>query len=56
MRTTRFRLAQFWAGMLGREIVEDAYGVSLPGTDTQLSLRFVPSHAQKVGPDRKHFT
>jgi catechol 2,3-dioxygenase-like lactoylglutathione lyase family enzyme len=51
------RLAQFWAGMLGRKIVEDAYGgVFLPGTDTQLSLRFVPSRAEQVGPSRRmHF-
>jgi hypothetical protein len=46
------RLAQFWAGMLGREVVEDAGGALLPGDDTQLSLRFVPSRAEKVGPNR----
>ncbi|MDM4718852.1 VOC family protein [Micromonospora sp. WMMA1363] len=33
------RLAQFWAGVLGREVVEDAGGVLLPGDDTQLGLR-----------------
>src|SRR4051794_5180054 len=48
------RLAQFWAGMLGREVVEDAGGALLPGDDTQLSLRFVPSRAAKVGPNRIH--
>ena len=48
------RLAQFWAGVLGREVVEDAGGALLPGEDTQLSLRFVPSRAEKVGPNRMH--
>jgi len=48
------RLARFWAGVLGREVVGDAGGVGLPGGDTQLSLRFVPSHAEKVGPNRMH--
>jgi catechol 2,3-dioxygenase-like lactoylglutathione lyase family enzyme len=48
------RLAQFWAGVLGREVVEDADGVLLPGDDTQLGLRFVPSHSEKVGPNRMH--
>ena len=48
------RLAQFWAGMLGRDVVEDAGGALLPGDDTQLGLRFVPSRAAKVGPNPMH--
>ncbi|AVT41068.1 VOC family protein [Plantactinospora sp. BB1] len=48
------RLAQFWADMLGREIVKDADGVGLPGPDGQLGLRFVPSRAEKVGLNRVH--
>src|SRR5512139_229833 len=48
------RLAQFWAGVLGREVVEDAGGALLPGGDTQLSLRFVSSRAEKMGPNRMH--
>ncbi|MEP6697885.1 MAG: VOC family protein [Pseudonocardiales bacterium] len=48
------RLAQFWSGVLSREIVEDAGGALLPGDDTQLGLRFVPSVAKKVGPNRMH--
>jgi catechol 2,3-dioxygenase-like lactoylglutathione lyase family enzyme len=48
------RVARFWAGMLGRKVVEDAGGASVPGDETQLSLRFVPSPAQKVGPNRVH--
>ncbi|MFI7576748.1 VOC family protein [Micromonospora sp. NPDC049497] len=48
------RLARFWAGMLGREIVEDAGGALLPGDDTQLSLRFAPSDAEMVRPNLMH--
>jgi catechol 2,3-dioxygenase-like lactoylglutathione lyase family enzyme len=48
------RLARFWAGVLGREVVEDAGGALLPGDDTQLGLRFVPSPAEKVGRNRMH--
>lgn len=39
------RVAQFWATMLGREIVEHFDGVLLPGDDTRLGLRFVPNPA-----------
>jgi catechol 2,3-dioxygenase-like lactoylglutathione lyase family enzyme len=45
------RLAQFWAGLLGREVVD---GASLPGDDTQVGLRFVPSPTVKAGPNRIH--
>jgi catechol 2,3-dioxygenase-like lactoylglutathione lyase family enzyme len=45
------RLAHFWAGVLGRA-VED--GGLLPGGETQLSLRFVPGRADKLGPNRMH--
>jgi hypothetical protein len=48
------RLAQFWAGVLNREVGEDADGVLVSGEDSQLSLRFVPSGAEKVGPNRMH--
>jgi hypothetical protein len=48
------RLAQFWAGMLGREIVEEPGGALLPGEDAQVSLRFVTSSAEKQGPNRMH--
>ena len=48
------RLAQFWASLLGREVVEDTDGALLPGHDTQLGLRFVPSLAEKVGANRMH--
>jgi catechol 2,3-dioxygenase-like lactoylglutathione lyase family enzyme len=40
------RLARFWAGLLGREIVE---GALLPGDDTQLGLRFVVVEGPPAG-------
>ncbi|WP_407567245.1 VOC family protein [Polymorphospora sp. A560] len=40
--------------MLGRGVVEDADGALLPGDDTQLSLRFVPSRTETVGSNRMH--
>jgi catechol 2,3-dioxygenase-like lactoylglutathione lyase family enzyme len=48
------RVAQFWAGMLGREVVEDVDGALLPGDGAQLGLRFVPGHTEKVGRNRVH--
>jgi catechol 2,3-dioxygenase-like lactoylglutathione lyase family enzyme len=50
------RLAQFWSGVLGREVVEGVGDALLPGDDTQLGLRFVPCGTEKkVGPNRMHF-
>jgi catechol 2,3-dioxygenase-like lactoylglutathione lyase family enzyme len=46
--------ARFWAGLLGREVVEDTGGLLLPGTDTQLGLRFVPGRAGRPGTNRMH--
>ncbi|MBA2640997.1 MAG: VOC family protein [Nocardioidaceae bacterium] len=34
--------------------VEPLYGALLPGSDTQVGLRFVASGAEKVGPNRVH--
>ena len=48
------RVATFWAGLLGREVVEDAGGLLLPGDDTQSGLRFVPSQAEMVRPNLIH--
>lgn len=48
------RLARFWAGLLDREAVADADGVLLPGNASQVGLRFVPSRAEKRGPNRMH--
>ena len=46
--------ARFWAGILGRDLVEDAGGVLLPGGDAQLGLRFVPGRAGQLGANRMH--
>jgi len=43
------RLAEFWAAVLGREVVDDAGAALLPGKDGQLGLRFAQSDAEKVG-------
>src|SRR3954451_7276454 len=48
------RLARFWAGLLGRDVVDDAGGVLLPGTDTQVGLRFAPGNTEKAGPNQIH--
>lgn len=48
------RVARFWAGVLGREAVDDRRGLLLPGSDTQVGLRFVSSRAQKAGRNRTH--
>jgi catechol 2,3-dioxygenase-like lactoylglutathione lyase family enzyme len=48
------RLARFWAGVLGRKVVRDARGALLPGEETQLGLRFVPSPSGRVGPNPMH--
>jgi hypothetical protein len=48
------RLASFWAGLLRREVVEDAGGALLPGGQTQLGLRFAGSGSAKVGLNRVH--
>ena len=51
------RLAQFWAGVLGRELVEhpDDGIVLLPSDDTGFRLRFVATQEPKVGPNQMHF-
>ncbi|MGB2569934.1 VOC family protein [Micromonospora citrea] len=47
------RLARFWAGMLGREVVDETGAALVPGDDAQLGLRFVPGRAEQVGPARR---
>jgi len=51
------RLAQFWAGVLGWGITEDALdGIALlPGDDTGFRIRFRPTAALKSGPNQIHF-
>ena len=48
------RLASFWAGVLGRVVVGDLRGALVPGSDTQVGLRFMLSGAEKVGLNRVH--
>jgi len=48
------RVARFWAGALGREVVTDSRGALLPGSDTQVGLRFVASPSTKTGVNRIH--
>ena len=47
-------LARFWAGVLGREVVEDPRdGIALlPSDDIGFRLRFLPSQQQKGGRTR----
>jgi catechol 2,3-dioxygenase-like lactoylglutathione lyase family enzyme len=48
------RLARFWSGVLGREVVDDVRGALLPGSGTQVGLRFTPGRSGKSGPNRMH--
>jgi hypothetical protein len=48
------RVADFWAAVLGRAVVDDRGGALLPGSDTQLGLRFVTSRSERVGANRVH--
>ena len=50
------RLGRFWAGVLGREMVEDPPDgfVLLPSDDTEFRIEFFPTQAQKVGPNQTH--
>jgi len=49
-------LARFWAGLLDREVLAQPAGVLLPGSATQLALRFVPGTARRASaqPNRMH--
>jgi len=48
------RLAEFWAGVLGRAVVDEPHSALLPGSDTQVGLRFALSAAGRVGPNQVH--
>jgi glyoxalase superfamily protein len=48
------RLARFWAGVLGRVVLDGSRDALLPGADTQVGLRFARSEAEKDGPNRVH--
>ena len=47
-------VAAFWAGLLDREVLEEAGGALVPGDETQVGLRFVASDTEQVGPRRLH--
>jgi hypothetical protein len=47
-------LAGFCGAVLGREVVGDPRGPLLPGSDTQVGVRFILSDAEKVGANRVH--
>lgn len=49
------RLARFWAGVLGWEIAEDEDVIALvPSDDTGFQIEFLPTEAQKIGPNQMH--
>ncbi|GAA4571566.1 VOC family protein [Planotetraspora kaengkrachanensis] len=52
-----FRLARFWAGVLGWETADDPHdGIALlPSDDTGFLLRFLPTREQKAGQNHMHF-
>ncbi len=49
------RLARFWGGVLGWEMVDDTdNGIALlPNDDTGFRFRFHPTHEQKSGPSEQ---
>jgi predicted enzyme related to lactoylglutathione lyase len=51
------RLAGFWAGVLGREMVDDPHdGIALlPSEDPGFRVRFLPTQERKSGPNQIHF-
>lgn len=48
------RLARFWGALLRRDVVDHPRGVLLPGSDTQIAVRFAPSDVGRTGADRLH--
>lgn len=51
------RLAQFWSGLLGREMVDDPHDgvLLLPTKDAEFHIRFAPNQQPKVVQNRMHF-
>ncbi len=51
------RLAPFWAGVLGREMVDEPDGgiTLLPSADREFRIEFYPTDAAKNGPNQMHF-
>jgi len=50
-------LARFWSGVLGWKMLDDPRDdiALLPNDDTGFRLRFLPTQAQKTGPNQMHF-
>ena len=48
------RLADFWATLLGRRVVDDDRGALVTGSDNQVDLRFVAAATARTGPNRMH--
>jgi catechol 2,3-dioxygenase-like lactoylglutathione lyase family enzyme len=46
--------AAFWAGLLQRDLLDEAGGVLVPGDLTQVGLRFLTSDTEQTGPRRLH--
>lgn len=46
--------AEFWAAVLGRDVVQEETGALVPGDDTQIGLRFVAATTVRSGPNRIH--
>lgn len=44
----------FWAGLLGREALEEPGGMLVPGDETQVGIRFVQVMTPDAAPDRLH--
>ncbi|MFE9960521.1 VOC family protein [Micromonospora sp. NPDC005299] len=51
------RLAEFWSGVLRRDLADDPQGAValLPSDDTGFRIRFLPTERPKVGQNRAHF-
>jgi catechol 2,3-dioxygenase-like lactoylglutathione lyase family enzyme len=48
------RLATFWAGLLDRPTLAASDALLLPGSESQVALRFVPGQTQRSGRPRLH--
>jgi hypothetical protein len=48
------RLARFWGELLDRPVLDEPAGPVLPGSDTQVALRFLASHASRFRPNQVH--
>jgi hypothetical protein len=47
-------VAAFWAGLLDREVRTEPSGALVPGSKTQVGLRFVTSDTERIGQRRLH--